>query len=94
MVEEGETLAALRRRLDRVGPDLVEGVSLAVARGRLDEAHVDAFSASPTVLSLGARVAHLLTEGAHLSALAGSRLRECGVTDLEGADLPHWLAGR
>ncbi len=91
---DGEPVAVLRRRLDRVGPELVDGVSLVAATGRLDEADVAAFSPSPAVVTHGARVAHLLTQGAHLCALAVSRLHVCGVTDLDSTDLRAWFAGR
>lgn len=94
VAEEGAPLAALRRRLDRAGPELVDGVSLVAATGRFDEAEVDAFSPTPAVLSHGARVAHLLTSAGHPCALAVLRLRECGVTDLDDLDPRRWLAGR
>ena len=92
--EDGAPLADVRRRLDRVGPGLVDGVSLAAATGTFDETDVDAFSPTPVVLSHGARVAHLLMSAGHPCALAVLRLRECGVTDLDDLDLRQWLAGR
>ena len=84
VAEEGAPLADLRRRLDRVGPELVDGVSLVAATGRLDETDVDAFSPTPVVRPHGARVAHLLMSAGHPCELAVLRLRECGITDLDG----------
>lgn len=84
-VEEHEGLASMRRRLDRVGPELVDDVSMLAATGRFDETFVEVFSPAPQVLSYGAMVAHLLTFSADLRLLAVSRLRACGVTDLDFA---------
>lgn len=91
-VEEHESVISLRRRLDRVGPGLVDDVSRLAATGRFDETFVDAFSPTPQELSYGAMVAHVLTFGAHQRLLALSRLRECGVGDLGFADPQHWFA--
>jgi len=91
-VEEHEPLTAMQRRLDRVGPELVDNVSRLAAAGRFDETFVEAFSPSPQVLSYGDMVAHVLTFAAHLRLLALSRLRECGVGDLGFADPQHWFA--
>jgi AraC family transcriptional regulator len=55
------------------------------ATGRFDETFVEVFSPAPQVLSYGAMVAHLLTFSADLRLLAVSRLRACGVTDLDFA---------
>jgi AraC-like DNA-binding protein len=91
-VEEHEPVLSMRRRLDRVGPEFVDNVSLLTATGRFDETFVDAFSPTPQVLSYGAMVAHVLTFAAHLRLLALSRLRECGVSDLGFGDPTHWFA--
>ena len=91
-VEDHETVTSMRRRLDRVGPEFVDNVSLLAATGRFDETFVEAFSPTPQVLSYGAMVAHVLTFAAHHRLLALSRLRECGVTDLGFGDPKHWFA--
>ena len=91
-VEERESTTSMRRRLDRVGPEFVDNVSLLAATGRFDETFVEAFSPTPQVLSYGAMVAHVLTFGAHHRLLALSRLRECGVSDLGFGDPKHWFA--
>jgi hypothetical protein len=89
--ERPESLTALRRRLDRAGPELVDNVSLLAATGRFDETFVDAFSPTPRVMSYGAMVAHLLTFSAHDRLRALTRLRECGV-DVDLGDPQHWFA--
>ena len=91
-VEDHETVTSMRRRLDRVGPEFVDNVSMLAATGRFDETFVEAFSPTPQVLSYGAMVAHVLTFAAHHRLLALSRLRECGVTDLGFGDPKHWFA--
>jgi uncharacterized damage-inducible protein DinB len=91
-VEEHESVTSMRRRLDRVGPEFVDNVSRLAATGRFDETFVEAFSPTPHVLSYGAMVAHVLTFAAHHRLLALSRLRECGVTDLDFGDPKHWFA--
>lgn len=91
-VEEHESTTSMRRRLDRVGPEFVDNVSLLAATGRFDETFVEAFSPTPQVLSYGAMVAHVLTFAAHHRLLALSRLRECGVSDLGFGDPKHWFA--
>lgn len=91
-VEERESTTSMRRRLDRVGPEFVDNVSLLAGTGRFDETFVEAFSPTPQVLSYGAMVAHVLTFGAHHRLLALSRLRECGVSDLGFGDPKHWFA--
>ncbi len=91
-VEERESPTSMRRRLDRVGPEFVDNVSLLAATGRFDETFVEAFSPTPHVLSYGAMVAHVLTFAAHHRLLALSRLRECGISDLGFGDPKHWFA--
>jgi hypothetical protein len=71
-----ESVVSMRRRLDRVGPELVHHVTRLAASGRFDETFVEAFSPTPQVRSYGAMVAHVLTSGAHdrvLALLATSR---------------------
>ncbi len=89
---ERDSVSSLRHRLDRVGPELVDDVSMLAATGRFDETFVDAFSPTPGVLSYGAMVAHLLTFAAHDRLLALVRLRDCGVGDLAFGDPQHWFA--
>ena len=91
-VEEQESVTSMRRRLDRVGPEFVDNVSMLAATGRFDETFVEAFSPTPQALSYGAMVAHVLTFAAHHRLLALSRLRECGVDDLGFGDPQHWFA--
>ena len=89
---EPASVSSLRHRLDRVGPELVDDVSMLAATGRFDETFVNAFSPTPEVLSYGAMVAHLLTFAAHDRLLALARLRDCGVGDLAFGDPQHWFA--
>jgi hypothetical protein len=91
-VEDHEPLTALRRRLGRVGPAFVDDVSLLAATGRLDEAFVDAFSPAPRALTYGGMVAHVLTFAAHDRLRALTRLRACGVADLDHLEPQHWFA--
>jgi hypothetical protein len=73
-IETNESVTSMRRRLDRVGPAFVDDVSRLGATGRFDETFVDAFSPDPQVLSYGAMVAQVLTDGSHLRLLTSSRL--------------------
>ena len=75
-VEALESVTSMRRRLDRVGPAFVYDVSRLIATGRLDETFVDAFSSDPELLSYGAMVAQVLTDGSHLRLLVRARLAE------------------
>ena len=81
-VEEHESPTSMRRRLDRVGPEFVDNVSLLAATGRFDETFVEAFSPTPQVLSYGAMVAHVLTFAAHHRLLALSRHAEVAIPTL------------
>lgn len=76
--EERESLASIRRRLDRAGPAYVDDVSLLAATGRFDEAYVDASTSTPRVLSYGAMVRDVLVDSGHLRLLVLARLREAG----------------
>ena len=91
-VEEHESVTSMGRRLARVGPGFVDNVSRLAATGRFDETFVEAFSPAPQVLSYGAMVAHVLTFAAHHRMLALSRLRECGVGELDFGNPQHWFA--
>ena len=82
--EEHEPVTSMRRRLGVVGPAFVADVARLSATGRFDESFVDAFSPAPRVLSYGAMVTHVLTDGDGHRGFATSRLRECGVDDVMG----------
>jgi len=91
-VEDHESVASMASRLERVGPQFLDDVSMVAATGRFDETFVESFSARPQVLSYGAMVAHVLTFAAHHRLLALSRMAECGVTDLGFGDPKQWFA--
>jgi hypothetical protein len=76
---DDESLAALRERVDRVGPDFIDCVALLGATGRFDEAFVDAFRPEPTATSFGTMVTRILTDADGALLLARARLRACGV---------------
>lgn len=67
---------SLRVRLDRVGPDYVAAVALIGARGRFDEAVVDAFSPAPATVTFAAMVTSAITDADDLLRTARSRLAE------------------
>jgi hypothetical protein len=76
---DDESLAALRERVDRVGPDFIDCVALLGATGRFDEAFVDAFRPEATATSFGTMVTRILTDADGALLLARARLRACGV---------------
>lgn len=90
-VEVGESVASMRCRLDRVGPVFVGQVREVAWEECFDETFVDAFSATPVVMTYGAMVAHVLTFAAHHRLLVVSKLREFGFTDLGFGDPKVWL---
>lgn len=75
---------ALRARLDRVGPEVVDAVALLATTGRFDEAFVDAFSDAhsdaPAVRSFGSVLAGILTDADGLLLVARAGLRERGAS--------------
>jgi hypothetical protein len=75
---DDESLAALRERVDRVGPDFIDCVALLGATGRFDEAFVDAFRPEATATSFGTMVTRILTDADGALLLARARLRACG----------------
>ena len=71
---------ALRARLDRVGPEVVDAVALLATTGRFDEAFVDAFSAAPATRSFGAMLTGMLTDADGLVSLARAGLSGRGAS--------------
>ena len=90
-VEDGESVASMRRRLATTGPAFVDQVRTVAREGRFDETFVDAFSPQPVVMTYGAMVAHVLTFAAHHRLLAVTKLRGFGITDLGFGDPKFWF---
>ncbi|WP_191280080.1 helix-turn-helix domain-containing protein [Nocardioides flavus (ex Wang et al. 2016)] len=74
------TVPALRARLDRVGPEVVDAVALLATTGRFDEAFVDPFSAAPATRSFGAMLTGMLTDADGLVSLARAELSGRGAS--------------
>jgi AraC-like DNA-binding protein len=86
-IEEGESTASMRTRLDEAGPRFLETARSA----DFDETFVDATCEPPEVFTYGGMVAHVLTFAAHRRILVLGALEDAGVTDLN-ADPMHWVA--
>ncbi|MGZ4334778.1 MAG: helix-turn-helix domain-containing protein [Gaiellaceae bacterium] len=86
-VEQDETVASMRARLDEAAPKF-----LATINGvDFDETFVDAVCDPPEVFTNGGMVAHVLTFAAHRRILVHGALEDAGVTDLNG-DPMRWVA--
>lgn len=90
--EAGETLADLRAKLGREGPEFVDRVHETALEGRLDETFVDAVCEPPEVFTYGGMVAHVLTFAAHRRVLVLGALADAGITDLGAGDPMRWVA--
>jgi hypothetical protein len=86
-VEQNETIASMRARLDEAAPRFLTTVRDA----DFDETFVDAVCDPPEVFTYGGMVAHVLTFAAHRRILVHGALEDAGVTDLNG-DPMRWVA--
>jgi AraC-like DNA-binding protein len=91
-VEDAESVAQMRERLDAVGPRFLEQVLTFVREGRLDETFVDALCEPPEVFTYGGMIAHVLTFSAYNRTLAVQALERAGEGDLGWGDPMTWVA--
>jgi AraC family transcriptional regulator len=91
-VENDESVASMRQRLDRVGPDFLSQVQQTVETGSLDDTFVDALCDPPEVFTYAGLVAHVLTFAAYNRTLVVQQLGELGVDDLGWGDPMRWVA--
>ena len=92
-VEDGESVAGMRRRLDEVGPEFLARVRRAVGEDRLDETFVHLQCDPPKVYTYGGLIAHVLTFAAYRRTVAVGALSTAGVGDLADGDPREWVAG-
>ena len=91
-VEKGETLDAMRRRLERAGSTFLDEVRRVVNENRLDETFVDALCEPAEVFTYGGLIAHVLTFAAVRRTLVLGALASAGITDLGTGDPRKWVA--
>jgi len=91
-VEQHESIASMRARLDREGSAFLERVRTVGDEGRLDETFVDAICEDPEVFTYGGMIAHVLTFAAHRRTLVAGALIDAGVEDLGAGDPMRWVA--
>lgn len=91
-IEEHESTADMRRRLDVAGPAFLAEVRRVVEGGRLDETFIDAYGPTPEVFTYGGLIAHVLTFAAHRRLLVLGALESAGITDLGNGDPRLWVA--
>lgn len=91
-VEQNESVAHMRERLDTVGPKFLDQVRSFMRDRRLDETFVDALCDPPEVFTYGGMIAHVLTFAAYNRTLAVQALDLAGVGDLGFGDPMKWVA--
>jgi AraC family transcriptional regulator len=91
-IEQGESLASIRARLDEAGPAFLEEVQSVVDERRLDETFIDAHCEPAEVFTYGGLIAHVLTFAAFRRILVLGALYKAGITDLEAGDPRKWVA--
>jgi AraC family transcriptional regulator len=91
-VEQGESVASMRRRLAEAGPEFLATVRSTIADGKLDETFVDAVCEPPEVFTYGGMIAHVLTFAAHRRTLVLGALADAGITDLGSGDPMRYVA--
>lgn len=91
-LENHESVAGLRRRLDHVGPVYLGHVREVIAADRLDDVFVDALREPAQVFTYAGMIAHVLTFAAHRLCLVALALDHHGVTDLGWGDPMRWVA--
>jgi hypothetical protein len=90
----GETSpAALRDRLDTVGPLFRELTMTPIHQGRADETFVDATCDPPETFSYGGVLAHVLTFSAVRRTMAIGALESADITDLGSGDPMRFVGG-
>lgn len=90
-VEQDESVAHQRERLDRVAPVFLAQLRDVIATHRLEDTFVFAED-PPKVFSYGGLIAHVLTFAAHRRTLAVGALEGFGVRDLDDGDPREWVA--
>ena len=91
-VEQGESVQAMRARLDDVGPAFLDQVRRTVDEGRLDDTFVHAQCTPPKVYTYGGLIAHVLTFAAYRRTLVTGVLAAEGFADLAHGDPREWVA--
>ncbi|MGD9958428.1 helix-turn-helix transcriptional regulator [Nocardioides sp.] len=91
-LEDHESLASMRRRLDVDGPAYLAHVRDVVANDRLDDTFVDALCDPPEVFTYGGMIAHVLTFAAHRRTLVALAFGRHGVDELGWGDPMLWVA--
>jgi AraC family transcriptional regulator len=90
-VEEHESVASMRRRLEQEGPTFVTHVRDVSAAGRFDDTFVDALCDPVEVFTYGGMIAHVLTFAAHRRTLVAGAMIDAGITDLGAGDPRRWV---
>lgn len=85
-IEDGQTLAQMRRILDLEGPRFLAHVREVTAQNRLDETFVDANHEPVEMISYGGNLAHILTFAAHRRTLVLLALNAHGHGELGWGD--------
>jgi AraC-like DNA-binding protein len=90
-LEQAESVADMRSRLDVVGRRYLDEVTHVVDEGRLDETFVDALCEPTEVFTYGGMVAHVLTFAAYNRTLAVQAMASHGVEGLGWGDPMKWV---
>jgi AraC-like DNA-binding protein len=85
--------AAMRARLDAVGPRFRDLVVTALEDGRADETFVDAMCDPPETFTYGGVLAHVLTFSAVRRTVAIGALESAGIGDLGAGDPMRFVGG-
>lgn len=88
--EGGDTIGALRRRLDTVAGELAETARDVRPRGAWDDTFLDPRHDPPRAKSLGGAIVHVVTHSMHHRAQALWMLRRLGVDELPEGDALGW----
>jgi AraC-like DNA-binding protein len=91
-VESGESVPAMRRRLDEAGPAFLEQVRRTTSEGRLDDTFVSLQDTPARVYTYGGLIAHVLTFAAYRRTLVVGALAAAGIDDLDFGDPRDWVA--
>jgi AraC-like DNA-binding protein len=91
-LEEHESVASMRRRLESAGQTFLSHVRSAIDENRLDETFVDALCEPAEVFTYGGMIAHVLTFAAHRRTLVALALDNAGISDLGWGDPMKWVA--
>jgi AraC family transcriptional regulator len=91
-IEEGETVADMRRRLAVAGPEFLQQVRRTADDGRLEDTFVSLQDVPPKVYTYGGLIAHVLTFAAYRRTLVVGALAAAGISDLGFGDPRDWVA--